>query len=118
MLSREGGSDVLVLWVPVHNGKVQRFLHFRGLCNRPPLLRNNADTAPRLQIGTVQVMKSGKVYMKIGSARYLMRPGVEHSHHTELYIINTTTTDMVMVGEDCPTASACLDLEALLLSES
>lgn len=71
-----------------------------------------------MQIGTLQVMKSGKVYMNVGNARYLMRPGVEHSHRTELHIVNMKTNDMVMVAGDCPTASACLDLEALLLSES
>lgn len=73
---------------------------------------------PWLQVGTLQVMKSGKVYMVIGNARFLLRQGVEHSHRTELHIVNLKTNDMVMVGSDCPTAAACLDLEALLTPEA
>lgn len=74
--------------------------------------------AGSMQVGTVQVMKSGKVYMVIGSARFLLRPGVEHSHRTELHIVNLKSSDMVMVGADCPTAAACLDLDRLLTIES
>eukprot|EP00892_Ulva_mutabilis_P010305 jgi/Ulvmu1/7647/UM038_0076.1 len=80
----------------------------------PELLR----ALPSGRIGTLQVMKSGKVYLKVGSARYLMRPGIEHSHRTELHVVNMKTSDMVMVAGDCPTAAACLDLEALLLAET
>lgn len=63
-------------------------------------------------------MKSGKVYMVTGSARFLLRPAVEHSHRTELHIVNMKTNDMVMVCADCPTAAAAVDLESLLAPEA
>lgn len=71
-----------------------------------------------LQVGTLKVMKSGKVRMKIGCCEYVVMPGVGSQSRSEVHVINLRTQDIVMVGANCPHAVAALDLAESIRQQS
>ena len=73
-----------------------------------------ADASPSVQVGMLRVCRNGNMRLRVGCCDYVLQPGVQPPCRTEVHIINTATKDVVCVAENCASAVAALDVEALI----